>query len=113
MRWGRTTLVLRGDTWKLLEYCQDATLLGSVEEKIPNPASVILLLTISRDDWLSPEELGLMIESLKTVEAYLNLSLLLKYRKSLELRFMVWTGRESVMIQTGSKPSILAWALGA
>ena len=63
-RWRRTTtLVLRGDTWKLLEYCQDATLLGNKEEKIPNPASVILLRTISRDDWLSPEELGLVIES--------------------------------------------------
>ena len=57
------TLVFRGDIWKLLEYCQHATLLGSLEEEIRNPASVILLLTISRDDWLSPEELGLMIES--------------------------------------------------
>ena len=56
-------MVLRGDTWKLLEYCQDATLLGNMEEEIPNSASVILLLTISRDDWLSPEDLGLVIES--------------------------------------------------
>ena len=56
-------MVLRGDTWKLLEYCQDATLLGNLEEEIPNPASVILLLAISRDDWPSPEELGLVIES--------------------------------------------------
>ena len=31
--------------------------------KSPNPASVILLLTISRDDWLSPEELGLVTQS--------------------------------------------------
>ena len=56
-------MVLRGDTWKLLEYCQGSTLLGNMEEEIPNPASVILLLSISRDDWLSPQELGLVIES--------------------------------------------------
>ena len=43
VRWRRATLVLRGDTWKLLEYCQDATLLGNMEEEILNPASVIFV----------------------------------------------------------------------
>ena len=62
MRWRRTTLVLCGDTWKLLEYCQDAALLDNIEEEIPNPAFVTLLL-ISHNDWLSPEGLGLVIES--------------------------------------------------
>ena len=66
MRWRRTTFVLRGDTWKPLEYCQDATLLDNTEEEIPNPAFVMLLL-ISHNDWLSPEELGLVFESLENI----------------------------------------------
>ena len=70
-----------------------------------------LWITISRDDWLSPEDLvlGGWTPSKHWRLACLNLSLILKYRKSFQLRFIVWTGRESVMLQTGSKPSILAW----
>ena len=107
-----------GPSWRHLEaveYCQGATLLGNMEEEIPNPASVIVLLTISRVDWLSPEELGLVIESPQNIGGLSQPQLDPQVRQVFRIEVHCLDGSQECDDPDGQQAQhpCMDWALGA